>query len=124
MFLLLCCWYKPLDLGFPSVFYCVNSSRQANQGTPMANLLSILLVASFSLSLLATYLHSHEGPEEHSTCSFCLFVQDFSAVEIVLKLVLIIPQVNNAVFTPKSFKSLHTSIPSIIQSRAPPVLSP
>jgi hypothetical protein len=91
------------------------------QVKPMAKLLSILLIALFSLTSLVTSLHNHKGPEDHYACSFCLLVRDFSAMEVALKPVLIIPQVNKAVFTPKSFKSLHTSIPSIVQSRAPPV---
>jgi hypothetical protein len=86
----------------------------------MAKLLSILLIALFSLSLLVTSLHNHEGPEDHYTCAFCLLVQDFSAVEIVLKPVLIIALVKESVFFPKSCKSLHTLIPSTVHSRAPP----
>ena len=86
----------------------------------MAKLLSILLIAFFSLSLLVTSLHNHNDPGDHHTCSFCLLVQDFSAADIVLKPVLIIPQVKEALFIPKSCKSLHTLIPSTAHCRAPP----
>jgi hypothetical protein len=42
-------------------------------------------------------------------------------VEIVLKPVLIIPQVRDAVIIPKSGKRHHTLIPSTVHSRASPV---
>jgi len=86
----------------------------------MARLLSILLIAFYSLSLSVISLHNHEGPEDHYTCSFCLLVQDFSAAESVLKPVLIIPQVKEAVFIPKSCKSHHALISLTVDSRAPP----
>ncbi len=48
----------------------------------MAKLLSILIVAFFSLSVLVTNLHNHEVPEDHNTCSFCLLVQDFEVAGV------------------------------------------
>jgi hypothetical protein len=86
----------------------------------MAKLLSILLIAFFSLSLLVTSLHNHYGPDDHHTCSFCLLLQDFSSVEIVPEPVLIIPQAKEAVFIPKSCKNPNKLILFTMHSRAPP----
>jgi hypothetical protein len=43
--------------------------------------LSILIVALFSFSILAIYLHSHSDQEDHSSCSFCMLLQDLSTLE-------------------------------------------
>ena len=125
MILLLYCWRKPVRTRMPlRLLLRQFKPLSCIQVKSMAKLRAILLIALFSLSLLATSLHNHESPGDRHSCSFCLLVQDFSAVEIVTKPVLIIPQVNKAVITPISFKILHTSIKSTMHSRAPPVLSP
>ena len=86
----------------------------------MAKLLSILLIALFYLYLMVSSLHNHNSTVERDGCSFCLFVQDLSALGIVPKSVLIIPHAKEALFIPKECKRFYTVILLTEQSRAPP----